>query len=65
MFGTSQVHLLTPKMTLKATNSKVSYICSTAAHDSQTSLRFALRALVLQIIEVFGFPVGYNGEFEM
>ncbi len=30
----------------------------------QISLPFALRSLVFQIIEVFGFPIGYNGEFQ-
>ncbi len=28
------------------------------------SLRFALRSLVFQIIEVFGLPIGYNSEFQ-
>ena len=28
------------------------------------SLCFALRSLVFQIIEVFGFPIGYNGEIQ-
>ena len=32
--------------------------------DAETSLRFVLRSLVFQIIEVFGFPIGYNGEFQ-
>ncbi len=34
-------------------------------HESQISLRFALRSLVFQIIEVFDFPIGYNGEFKI
>ena len=29
------------------------------------SLRFALRSLVFHIIEVFGFSVEYNGEFQI
>ncbi len=29
----------------------------------QISLRFALRSLVFQIIEVFDFSIDYNGEF--
>ncbi len=32
--------------------------------NTQISLRFALRSLVFQIIEVFGFPIGYNGEIK-
>ncbi len=28
------------------------------------SLRFALRSLILEIVEVFGFPIGCNGEFQ-
>ncbi len=31
----------------------------------QILLRFALRSLVFQIIEVFGFSIGYNGEFKI
>ncbi len=36
------------------------------SHESQISLRFPLRSLVFQIIEVFDFSIGYNmynGEF--
>ncbi len=33
--------------------------------ESQILLRFAVRSLVFQIIEVFGFSIGYNGEFEI
>ncbi len=29
------------------------------------SLRFVLRSLVFQIVEVFHFFMGYNGEFEI
>ena len=32
--------------------------------EAQISLLFALRSLVFHIIEVFGFPLGYNGEFK-
>ncbi len=32
--------------------------------EAQISLRFTLQSLVLQIIEVFGFPIGYNGEIQ-
>ncbi len=32
--------------------------------EAQISLRFALRSLVFQIIEVFGFSIGYNDEFK-
>ncbi len=53
-----------PKMTLKAKRRKVPYIYEYATHESQISLRFALRSLVFQIIEVFNFSIGYNGEFE-
>ena len=31
---------------------------------AQILLSFALRLLVFQIIEVFAFPIGYNGEIE-
>ena len=34
-------------------------------HESQISLSFALRSLVFQLIEVFDFFIGYNGEFEI
>ncbi len=33
--------------------------------EAQISLRFALRPLVFQIIKVFGFPIGYNSEFQI
>ncbi len=36
----------------------------TLTPEAQISLRFALRSLVFQIIEVFGFLIGYNGEFQ-
>ena len=32
--------------------------------DVQISLLFALRSLVFRIIEVFAFPIGYNGEIQ-
>ncbi len=32
--------------------------------EAQISLPFALRLLVFQIIEIFGFPIGYNGEIK-
>ncbi len=32
--------------------------------EAQILLRFAVRSLFFQIIEVFGFPIGYNGEFK-
>ena len=32
--------------------------------ESQISLRFALRSLVFQLIEVFDFSISYNGEFK-
>ncbi len=55
-----------PKMTLNAKRPKVPLICSISTHESQISLRFALRSLVYQIIEVFDFSIGYNyGEFEI
>ncbi len=31
--------------------------------ESKISLRFAVKSLVFQIIEVFDFSIGYNGEF--
>ncbi len=41
------------------------HICWSTVHGSQISLLFALRSLVFQIIDVFGFPIGYNGEFQI
>ncbi len=32
--------------------------------EPQISLHFTLLSLIFQIIEVFGFPIGYNGEFQ-
>ncbi len=32
--------------------------------EAHISLRFALRSLVFQIIEVFSFAIGYNGEIQ-
>ncbi len=51
------------KMTLNAKMPKVPLICWITAHESQISLRFGLRSLFFQIIEVFYFSIGYNGEF--
>ncbi len=48
------------KMTLNATRLKVPYICWTTNHESQISLRFTLRSLIFQLIEVFYFSIGYN-----
>ena len=36
----------------------------TLTPEVQISLRFALRSLVFQIIEVYGFIIGYNGEIK-
>ena len=51
----------------RANHSATLICCITArAHESQISLRFALwflMLLVFQIIEVFDFSIGYNGEF--
>ncbi len=52
-------------MTLNTKRPKVLYICWISTHESQISLGFALRSLVFQIIEVFDFSIGYNGEFEI
>ncbi len=32
--------------------------------EAEISLCFVLQWLVFQIIEVFGFPIGYNGEIQ-
>ena len=32
--------------------------------EAEISLCFVLQWLVFQIIEVFGFPIGYNGEYQ-
>ncbi len=50
-------------MNLNAKRPKVPLICWITNHESQISLRFALRWLVFQVIEVFDFSIGYNGEF--
>ncbi len=52
------------KMTLNATRSKVPRIFWTTTHESQISLRFALRSLVFQIIEVLDISICYNGELD-
>ncbi len=54
-----------PKITLTDTRQKLSCICWTINHDSEISLRFALRSLAFQIFEVFDFSIGYNGEAEI
>ncbi len=42
-----------------------STLCTLFTHpEAQISLCFNLRSLVFQIIEVFGFPIGYNGEIQ-
>ncbi len=43
---------------------KVPDKCGTTTHESQISLRFVLRSLVFQIMEVYDFSIGYNGDFE-
>ena len=53
------------KMILNAKKPKVPYICWSTPHESQISLRFAVRSLVFQIIDVFDFSIGYNGEFKI
>ncbi len=52
-------------MTLNSTRPKVPYICCITPCESKLSLRFTLQYLVFQIIEVFGFPIGYRGEFQL
>ena len=32
--------------------------------EAKISLRFALQSLRFHITEIFGFPIGYNGEFQ-
>ncbi len=54
-----------PKMTLNDGSSKLHYICRTDTGKSQISLRFALRWLILEIIESLGFSISYNCEFEI
>ena len=52
-------------MTLNATRPKVPHICWSTTREAQISLRFALWSFVFQIIEVFDFSIGDNGEFEI
>ena len=49
------------KMTLNSTRPKVPHISWITTRQSHISLRFALRSLVIKIIEVFDFSIGYNG----
>ena len=44
--------------------SKVACVQLILTYKAQISIRFALRLLVFQIFEVFGFPIGYNGEIQ-
>ncbi len=41
------------------------YIYTEHSPQAPISLRFALRSLVFQIIDVFLFPIDYNGEFQI
>ena len=52
-------------MTLNAERPKVPYISWITTHDSKISLHVALQLLVFQIIKVFDFSIGYNGELEI
>ena len=55
-----------PKMTLNVTRSNVHHIyVTTIARESQILLRFVLWSLVFQIIELLGFSMRYNGDFEI
>ena len=54
-----------PKMSLSVSKSKIHHTYTTSTDGSQIFLRFALRSFVFQIIEVFGFFIGYNIEFEI
>ncbi len=54
-----------PKMTLKVTRSNVHHMCTISIHESLISHHFALRSLVFQIIDIYGFSIAYNGEFEI
>ncbi len=56
-----QVH----QMNLNATRPQVPYVYCVTTGKSQIALRFFLRSLVFQIIEVFGFSIGYNAEFDI
>ena len=51
-------------MTLITEVSKVPCVYCTFTPEAQISLRFTLQSLVFQIIEVLGFPIGYNGEIK-
>ena len=53
-----------PRMTLSTEVSKVPCVHWIHIPEAQISLCFALRLLIFQIIEVFGFPIGYNGEIQ-
>ncbi len=60
-----QMHQNDPKMALNVTRSRSRHICTTGTFESQISLRFALRPLVLQKINSFGFSIGYNDKYEI
>ncbi len=53
-----------PRITLITEVSKVPCVHWILTTEAKISLRFALRSLVFQIIEVFGFPIGYIGEIK-
>ncbi len=60
-----QVHRMTSKWPRRLKDQRYALCVVERTHESQISLRFALRSLVFQIIEVFDFSIGYNGEFEI
>ena len=56
---------LGPIVKNRKTQSDVERYKAIGTRQSQIWLSFALRSLVFQIIELFGFPIGYNDEFEI
>ena len=52
-------------MTLITEMSKVPCVHWILTPKAQISLILALRSLVFQIIGIFGFPIGYNGEIKL
>ena len=53
-----------PRMTFSTEVSKVPCAHWTLTPEAKISLLFALRSLVFHVTEVFGFPIGYNGEIK-
>ncbi len=61
-FQKSEMHRMTPEWSKALNCPKYTVYNEDSPPKAQISLRFALRSLIFHIIEVFGFPIWYNGE---